>query len=66
MITTTFSKYVYLKQLKIMYKITQKQDIYHVYKRFLLFFWIYQETFGCLYNAKKYIEFQETPEIETK
>lgn len=46
------------------YKITQKDNLYYVYKRLFIFFWIYQETFSNLENAKRYIDFELTHEIK--
>lgn len=45
-----------------MYKITKKQNVFYVYRRFLFFFWVYEEIFGCLENAEQYVKFQKTKE----
>lgn len=46
------------------YKLTKQGNVYHIYSRFLFFFWYYEDTYSNLENAKKYIAYKKEKEIE--
>jgi hypothetical protein len=48
------------------YKITQKANIFYIYKRFFFIFWEYYDTYSNLENANQTIKFLESEEIEIK